>query len=600
MSPNTPNRNYQAINALNSWILSITIIGSFLLPVSILAQSELQPIIWLRSTDNGILGHQIATKQAQTPPPTPHKITQNREKFIANYPVFQDSSEHLLKGLKGIANEYTGSLFVVLRNDSITPTLPLLWVGPTRIYRDSTLVREHSFDNIKIDSNSILVRVQYQGSPLMKNIRNFIQVDRNTKIAEVLFFDDYLNDKNSRVIESYLALKYSINISRNRDRSLRDYLTLTGEKVWQYQADKEYSKSILGLGRVDAFNFFQLNTFSSDARSIQFSVDDTLRLGDERNDSLADNSLVVIAEKKFSTLKSTCNTLVGERYWKLRFHNWTLGNPYLYLTLDANYQPHSQYYVLDGITQYLVNTIVKNGRSTIPIPVPHTMTNGIMYVVSTQTDSSCIPTLDYMVDTCGDSTGSLGSLHFGIQADLLPITVNVHSEQDGFEKEFIVNDPWFVITDIDGGTYRIKMVSRTQVLMDKLVTLDQCPSSVNDSNQSTSPKLLTDFEENQVFNSATSKFNGRSLDNGSSNVQLQRVSIFPNPSTSLSCWVNANLPGSTELEVDIFDAQGKRIASHLIDLKARTRLEIHFPQTGIYTVRCSNSEFSSSETVIIY
>ncbi len=554
-------------------------------------QDDLKPSVWLRSTDIPPASFQAGFPSLR---PNASTVNSNPKNYIGNHPVFPDSSTVLLAGLKEVSKENTGSLFIVLRNDSIATGSPLLSVGATRVYKDSTLVRNHNFDNIQIDSSSILIRAQYQGSSLMKHLGQLVWIDRNTVISEVIFYDSYLSSSEARKVESYLALKYSINISRNKDKSLRDYLTMTGEKVWRYKADKEYSKSILGIGRVDDFDFYQLNTFSSDSRTIQFSIDDSLSLGMDREDSVDNNSLVILAEKEFSPLKSNCHTLFGERYWKLRFHNWGLNTPYLYLTVDTNYQSQLQYYVLDGITQYLASAKLKQDKAVIAIPVPHSMKNGVMYIVSTQVDSSCIPTLDYTVHSCNDTSGAAGAVHISIGLEELPVSVSLLHELNGKEYQYSVNEQWFVLENIPEGLYRMRIKGNNGFELDELLPLGTCTSD-----SLVEPRLVIDPFSNSLYTTSVDQKNStRSI--VQSDLSGAEIIIYPNPSMSHSCMLSTDLPGLDELDIAIIDAQGKIIDVRNLNLKLSNSIELHFPKSGIYTVRCTGKDFSTSRQVIIY
>lgn len=63
-------------------------------------------------------------------------------------------------------------------------------------------------------------------------------------IAEFILYESVLSDDEIARIETYLALKYGITLETN-------YVNSHGKTVWNYEADKNYSNNVAGIGRDD-------------------------------------------------------------------------------------------------------------------------------------------------------------------------------------------------------------------------------------------------------------------------------------------------------------------------------------------------------------
>ena len=72
-------------------------------------------------------------------------------------------------------------------------------------------------------------------------------------IPEILIFDKILSNTERKKIESYLAIKYGITLNQTLPTN---YLSSTGEIIWDAIQNEDYSSNIAGIGKDD---YFQLN-----------------------------------------------------------------------------------------------------------------------------------------------------------------------------------------------------------------------------------------------------------------------------------------------------------------------------------------------------
>jgi gliding motility-associated-like protein len=70
-------------------------------------------------------------------------------------------------------------------------------------------------------------------------------------LAEVITYDSYLSEADQNKVETYLAVKYGITLTRDQLTAARDYTATNGIVVWDATANAGYSFNITGIGRDD-------------------------------------------------------------------------------------------------------------------------------------------------------------------------------------------------------------------------------------------------------------------------------------------------------------------------------------------------------------
>lgn len=70
-------------------------------------------------------------------------------------------------------------------------------------------------------------------------------------VAEVITYNSYLSDADQNKVESYLAIKYGITLTRNQSTTTRDYTASNGSVIWNAAANAGYGFNITGIGRDD-------------------------------------------------------------------------------------------------------------------------------------------------------------------------------------------------------------------------------------------------------------------------------------------------------------------------------------------------------------
>ncbi len=82
-------------------------------------------------------------------------------------------------------------------------------------------------------------------------------------LAEVITYDTYLSEPDQNKVETYLAVKYGITLTRNQSTTARDYTATNGNIIWNATANAGYSFNITGIGRDDMAGLSQKQSRSA-------------------------------------------------------------------------------------------------------------------------------------------------------------------------------------------------------------------------------------------------------------------------------------------------------------------------------------------------
>jgi len=84
-------------------------------------------------------------------------------------------------------------------------------------------------------------------------------------IAELVYYPRLSSREQVKMVNTYLAIKYSVPITGVSDKDWRDYLAADSSRYWDYTTDKMYSLRVLGLGRSASEDLYQSQTQASPA-----------------------------------------------------------------------------------------------------------------------------------------------------------------------------------------------------------------------------------------------------------------------------------------------------------------------------------------------
>lgn len=82
-------------------------------------------------------------------------------------------------------------------------------------------------------------------------------------LAEVITYDTYLSEADQNKVETYLAVKYGITLTRDLLTAARNYTATNGNIIWNAVANAGYSFNITGIGRDDNAGLLQKQSRSA-------------------------------------------------------------------------------------------------------------------------------------------------------------------------------------------------------------------------------------------------------------------------------------------------------------------------------------------------
>jgi hypothetical protein len=91
------------------------------------------------------------------------------------------------------------------------------------------------------------------------DLRKLALVDTSLfHIAEMIAYDEFLSDSQTRQIEVLLSLRYAIPTTEISKPEVRDYLSdMVDHSFWNAKADRLYRKEVLGLGQLYGQGYLQ-------------------------------------------------------------------------------------------------------------------------------------------------------------------------------------------------------------------------------------------------------------------------------------------------------------------------------------------------------
>ena len=108
-------------------------------------------------------------------------------------------------------------------------------------------------------------------------------------LAEMIVFDRVLAPTTKQAIESYLALKYSIPLTKGMD-----YADLHGDPYWKYSNNKDYAHNVAGIGSYSKLGLEQKQSSSSfGSGTISLGLAKAYKYNAENPHQLADESYLV-------------------------------------------------------------------------------------------------------------------------------------------------------------------------------------------------------------------------------------------------------------------------------------------------------------------
>ena len=540
--------------------------------------------------------------------PESNAVSKKDSIAIGNYYCLNNQDAFFKKTFHDIARYKEGTLFMVVKTLDSTSERPLAGLGRIELYRDKFVIsgNESPLSHV-LKSEPAILRLSYSYSSGHKYFGGIAFVDSTTRFTEILHFDRLLDTMEIRKVETYLALKYSINITENKNKKLRDYIDGKDSKYWDVERDLVFNEEVMALGRVDSLGFYQTQTFSADAASIQISLDSTSLLAQMPEGDLANNSMLIFSKSKTTPEAMQCGEALGSRAWQINPVNWKYETDRVYLTVKQQLSKDEWPSLSNGYSQIPIRGMQSGDYTRLTIPVTAEMEESQYYLVWGAPETRCKPLCQVVTTPCTPATPSFINLKLAPEAlpahvDLLNLTTN-----ERLEETLMVENS--TIKNLASGQYQIHISNPEVTLADQVILLDNCPDLTdpyaghpwaNEAN------LLTSGADN------TNTGNGHGTsqsgtDNTSSGMYLQEqrvtagIRAYPNPSSGdHEIHFQFNDLNDMPFKIEVFDKGGSPLLVEKFTPSGTAPLFSHiFDVDGTYLVRFTSPSYSDLIQVVV-
>ena len=191
------------------------------------------------------------------------------------------------------------------------------------------------------DGNPKILTLKMQRSPRYKtSLIPILDIKDSSlfSLAELIYYPHLKSRESIRMVNTYLAIKYSIPITDISEKQWRDYLAADSSHYWDFSTDKLYGKRVLGVGRSWDEDLYQPQTQTSHGSFLQLSLDTLKNQGDMPRVPIEEDAFLIFSERvpvAFSSLL-TCdqNGINPLLNWKLKPHSWDSETSRMFIKLD--------------------------------------------------------------------------------------------------------------------------------------------------------------------------------------------------------------------------------------------------------------------------
>lgn len=412
-------------------------------------------------------------------------------------------------------------------------------------------------------------------------------------IAEIWISEGKLTDDQTRHLETYLALKYAVNISQNKEERYRSYFTAKNKRQWHSPTEGRYNQEILGVGRMDAFGWQQTQTQNNpEVSGLAFTValDEVKPQGQMKDVPMADNSYLIFSKAaNFNTAICPAPSRNLPFYgWKIKRTAWQSPAKYVQFVATSaisSLSSATQDTVLltDGQATYFLPVSRQGNTQQITIPIALLADGTNYFLLPTQSNPLCEEKIKIAVDSLNNAIG------LAISPEQLPLTLQLNDLIGQNTTRYFITEQFTVIHTGQGGQYQLDFTaSNASSGYSTVVNLNGAPtggSGMAGYSSGSVHQLNNTYLKNQLIAEAE----GTSL------------LAYPNPAKENSTITFMLLnPTPGNYTVHVSDARGKLlyINTHEITPENNT-WHYHFGTPGTYTVAFILNQKQYTQTIII-
>lgn len=407
------------------------------------------PALWLKP---GVQGKQGAQPAATAATPIA---------FAANYPLPEQTQLHAdIAQLYTYAPQQTIALVIVPRFEEASGKA-FLRLGNIALFDDHSRNGYGEEGHNFVKGQPTILVFRSQATPTFGKTAATAPVLANPElfdIAELWVTNELLSDDQARHLETYLALKYAVNITRNKEARYRNYFTAAENTQWHNPTEGRYNKHVLGLGRLDAFDWHQTQTQTNTAAPVTLALDAVQPQGQMPEVTLAEGSQLIFA-KAASYQSSICP--VTQRQlpfygWKIKRTAWQSNARYMHMVAhrgaNAAVNPKQDtVWLTDGTKAYYLPVQQNGNNLQITIPLTLLADDVHYFLMPTAQNATCEELIYTLIDS---TTNTLG---LAIDPGLLPLNAELLGLSNHTANHFAITDPYIQLNTGASGQYQLNL-----------------------------------------------------------------------------------------------------------------------------------------------
>jgi hypothetical protein len=473
--------------------------------------------------------------------------------YIANYHTLNLLSLELDAAGKIPPLEGATTFFLVLKPSfSQAIGIEFLKLGDISVY-DNRI--DHGTTSTPLDfsdGNPKILTLKMQRSPRYKtSLLPSLEIKDSSlfSLAELIYYPHLKSRESIRMVNTYLAIKYSIPITDISQKQWRSYLAADSTHYWDYSTDNLYSKRVLGVGRSWDEDLFQPQTQTSSGSFLQLSLDTLKNQGDMPRVRIQEDAFLIFSERVpaiFSSLipcvQNGINPLLN---WKLKPHNWAGAASIMYIKLDRPAGVLSDsLWLTDGLNfMYVPLTVSSPTMLTYSVNLD-SITNGLQYFFTSDRGTPC-------------DDIHIATAQHALRVDLRSIylrnaglALRMHNYGTGLSTQEPLKKS--VTKHLSDGQYQVTVVDRDGKTVVERTLLIQPFAELEGTKGPFDPELV----------------------------------LSPNPVRvgSPSRLTIKNLPNDQDITLRVSDGSGKVLISDQMPYESGMEIQVFGPTPGLYTV----------------
>jgi hypothetical protein len=382
-------------------------------------------------------------------------------------------------------------------------------------------------------------------------------------LAELVVYKGGLSREERRRVNTYLALKYSVPITKNQDNQWRNYLSNDQGTYWNTTHDLIYGTNVIALGRSDAQDLYQTQTRTTAEEGLMLALEGFAPWGEMPTVNVGNESFIIFSQRDdLSTSNVLCDQEQGNPLynWKFQLQGWNSTAQHIAVRVHVA-----------GEIEKLSEVYLTDGAYSVLLPLQGYSGDYALYSIPTQKlqqERHYFFTSEKELNTCERIAVECQEGIITIKGDLL-------------------TEGWSVTLSSLSGDHSELFSLDTQLL--KIV----CPAG---------QQLLSLKDSAGVVQTVVAIDGSWCADQKSSTgTPLIRATLFPNP---VGSGRNATLvvEGFVEgqpVEISVMNAVGSIISSEVIPGSAYMEHPISIEVAGVYIVRATQGDQTVSLRLIV-